>query len=47
MDVLLRQHGAIFDEPIGLPPARPYDHRIHLLPGTAPVVVWPYRYAQL
>jgi hypothetical protein len=47
MDVLLRQHGAIFDEPTGLPPARPYDHHIHLLPGTAPVVVRPYRYAQL
>jgi hypothetical protein len=47
MDVLLQQHGAIFDEPTGLPPARPYDHRIHLLPGTAPVAVRPYRYAQL
>jgi hypothetical protein len=30
-----------------LPLARPYDHRIHLLPGTAPVAVWPYRYPQL
>jgi hypothetical protein len=47
MDVLLQQHGAIFDEPTGLPPAHPYDHRIHLLPGTAPVAVQPYRYAQL
>jgi len=25
----------------------PYDHRIHLLPGTAPVAVRPYRYPQL
>jgi hypothetical protein len=47
MDVLLQQHGAIFDEPTGLPPARSYDHRIHLLPGTAPVAVRPYWYAQL
>jgi hypothetical protein len=29
------------------PPARPCDHRIHLLPDTAPVVVRPYRYSQL
>lgn len=44
LDNLLQQHGAIFDEPQGLPPARPYDHRIHLLPGTAPVAVQPYCY---
>jgi hypothetical protein len=47
MDVILRQHDAIFDEPTGLPPARPYDHRIHLLPDTAPVAIRSYRYAQL
>lgn len=28
-------------------PAGPYDHRIHLLPGTAPVAVRPYLYPQL
>ncbi|XP_066396144.1 uncharacterized protein [Miscanthus floridulus] len=44
LDQLLQQHGAIFDEPCGLPPRRTYDHRIHLLPGTAPVAVRPYRY---
>ena len=44
LDQLLQQHGAIFDEPRGLPPVRAYDHRIHLLPGTAPVAVRPYRY---
>jgi hypothetical protein len=37
----------IFDEPQGLPPARPCDHHIHLLPDTVPIAVWPYRYPQL
>jgi hypothetical protein len=41
---LLQQHSDIFDEPQGLPPARPCDHHIHLLPDTAPVAVRPYRY---
>jgi hypothetical protein len=44
LDHLHQQHNDVFDEPTGLPPARPYDHRIHLLPGTAPVAVQPYRY---
>jgi hypothetical protein len=44
---LLQQHSDIFDEPQGLPPARPCDHHIHLLPDTAPVAVRPYRYPQL
>jgi hypothetical protein len=47
LDRLLQHHAAIFEEPQGLPPARPYDHHIHLLPGTAPVAVKPYRYPQL
>jgi hypothetical protein len=44
---LLQQHNDIFDEPQGLPPTRPCDHRIHLLPDTASVAVRPYRYPQL
>jgi hypothetical protein len=44
---LLQQHSDIFDEPQGLPPAWPYDHRIHLLPDMAPIAVRPYRYPQL
>jgi hypothetical protein len=47
LDRLLQHHVAIFEEPQGLPPARPYDHCIHLLPGTAPVAVRLYRYPQL
>ena len=47
LDRLLLQYDDIFAEPTGLPPQRPYDHRIHLLPGTAPTAVRPYRYPQL
>jgi hypothetical protein len=46
LDRPLQHHAAIFEEPQGLPPARPYDHRIHLLPSTTPVAVRPYRYPQ-
>ena len=41
LDHLLQQHSAIFEEPQGLAPARPYDHHIHLLPDTAPFAVRP------
>jgi len=44
---LLLQFAAVFNEPRGLPLACPYNHRIHLLPATAPVTVRPYRYPQL
>jgi hypothetical protein len=47
LDRLLLQFATVINEPRGLPPARPYDHRIHLLPATAPVTVRPYRYPQL
>ncbi|XP_042016094.1 uncharacterized protein LOC121764074 [Salvia splendens] len=41
---VLSAHKAVFDQPRGIPPPRPFDHRIHLLPGTRPVNVRPYRY---
>ncbi|XP_057452390.1 uncharacterized protein LOC130744215 [Lotus japonicus] len=39
---LLQQYSPVFATPQGLPPVRPQDHRITLLPGSAPVNVRPY-----
>lgn len=47
LEELLLSYKDIFDEPHGLPPVRRHDHRIHLLPGSPPVAVRPYRYPQL
>jgi len=44
---LLDAYADIFAEPHGLPPLRRQDHRIHLLPATAPVAVRLYQYPQL
>jgi hypothetical protein len=44
---LLEVYADIFANPSGLPPQRRHDHIIHILPGTAPVAVRPYRYPQL
>jgi hypothetical protein len=46
-EALLDSFTDIFTTPCGLPPPRRHDHRIRLLPGTAPVVVQPYCYPQL
>lgn len=45
LDRLLQSFDDVFAEPTGLPPAHECDHRIHLLPDTAPVAVRPYRYS--
>ena len=45
--MLLAKFADIFAEPTNLPPLRCFDHRIHLLPNTAPIAVRPYRYLQL
>jgi hypothetical protein len=47
MDSQVQQFDDVFSSPTGLPPARPCDHRIHLMPSTTLVVVRPYRYPQL
>jgi hypothetical protein len=47
MTSLLQAYVDIFATPSGLPPQRRHDHRIHLLPRTALMVVRPYRYPQL
>jgi hypothetical protein len=44
---MLTSFDDLFRETRGLPPQRPCDHRIHLLPNTAPIVVRPYRYPAL
>lgn len=41
---VLEEHRRVFDLPEGMPPARPFDHRIHLLPHSKPINVCPYRY---
>jgi hypothetical protein len=47
MEALLDSFADIFTTPCGLPPQRRHNHRICLLPGTAPVAVWPFLYPQL
>jgi hypothetical protein len=44
---LLNAYAGIFEEPRGLPPQCRHNHRIHLLPGAAPMAVWSYCYPQL
>ena len=44
LQLLLDTFADIFEQSTTLPPSRSFDHHIHLLPGTAPVVVRPYRY---
>ncbi|PNX94328.1 Ty3/gypsy retrotransposon protein, partial [Trifolium pratense] len=43
---LLTKFSTIFKTPTHLPPQRPVDHKIPLLPNTNPVNVRPYRYPQ-
>jgi len=45
--LLLVEFADVFATPTGLPPPRARDHFIHLLSGTPPVAVRPYRYPQL
>ena len=47
LDELLKSFADVFDPPTGLPPQRPCDHRIQLLPDSQPAAVHPYRYFQI
>lgn len=44
---LLKGYDDVFQTPNTLPPPRPFDHHIHLIPGAQPVSVRPYRYSPL
>lgn len=44
IQALLSQFSELFEEPTELPPNRPYDHSIHLLPGAQPFRLRPCRY---
>jgi hypothetical protein len=41
---LLQSYPTVFAKPHGLPPSRPHDHHIPIIPNTHPVNVKPYRY---
>ena len=42
--VVLGRNREVFQVPSGMPPARPFDHMIHLLPNAKLINVRPYRY---
>lgn len=39
---VLEKFCPVFDVPVGMPPRRPYDHRVHVLLGAKPVNERPY-----
>jgi len=41
---VLNNHSKVFNTPKGLPPIRDHDHAIHLIPGSVPPNIKPYRY---
>ncbi|XP_042987252.1 uncharacterized protein LOC122315435 isoform X1 [Carya illinoinensis] len=44
VSALLEEFADVFEEPVGLPPRREFDHQIILKEGASPVSVRPYRY---
>eukprot|EP00253_Pinus_taeda_P003917 PITA_03917 len=41
---VLDNHSKVFETPKGLPPIRDHDHAIHMIPGSVPPKIRPYRY---
>ena len=41
---VLDNHSKVFETPKGLPPICDHDHAIHLIPGSVPPNIRPYRY---
>ena len=41
---VLDNHSKVFETPKGLPPMGDHDHAIHLIPGSVPANIMPYRY---
>ena len=42
---VINKHSKLFEDiPKGLPPIRDFDHAIHLIPGSVPPNIRPYRY---
>jgi hypothetical protein len=42
---IIDKHSKVFEDiPKGLPPTRNHDHEIHLIPGSVPPNIRPYRY---
>eukprot|EP00253_Pinus_taeda_P023505 PITA_23505 len=44
LQIVLDNHSKVFETPKGLPPIRDHDHAIHLIPGSVPPNIRPYRY---
>nr|KYP40041.1 hypothetical protein KK1_038623 [Cajanus cajan] len=44
LSTLLQNFSQIFQQPHSLPPSRPHDHHIPLIPSSNPVNIKPYRY---
>ncbi|XP_019177711.1 PREDICTED: uncharacterized protein LOC109172915 [Ipomoea nil] len=47
LTTILQEYKEIFEEPKSIPPSRPLDHEIPLIPGAKPVHFKPYRYSYL
>jgi len=41
---LVNKFSDLFEKPTDLPPKRPYDHSVQLIPGAQPFMLRPYRY---